>query len=384
VELQIVTRYYLPVKAGVETHCREIATRAHAMGHSVTVITRDDGFGLTSPLPAREVVEGIPVVRCSSSMALSKEIRPGIPVYLNNFDTSLTFFLFSRALWSRVRRRRIPIWLVPHGGFTPYWGQFSFLKRAVKKVYHRTLGAVFINRLTCGVSALNAWERDQLVQAGIREDKIVVRTNGVEDIAFEFPPLHLQGQGFSELEEKEYFLMLCRISREKNLDRVIKALSRLERVTLVIAGAVQDQPFYDELQSLINEMGLKERVIFAGYVSGERKYALVDSSAAVVLLSLYESDSIVIKEALVRGKPVVASRVGPLPSMISQGENGYLADPTDEEAIASALAAVLVLSPEQRGRMEETNKKKGIQYGWGAVTAALLNDIQKCEGGYDG
>lgn len=379
-KLQIVTRYYLPVKAGVETHCYEIAKRALAIGHLVKVITRDDGFDHGSSLPAEETMEGVMVCRSPSNLALSKGIDFQNPVYLNNFDTSLTLFLFTRALFAKPKGTKPNIWLVPHGGFTPYWEHFPLFQRILKKAYHRTFGTYFINRLTCGVSALNTWEKEQLIGAGVNEDLIVVRTNGVEDPAFDLPPQRLEDHGFGHLGRERYLLMLCRISREKNIDRVIKALSTIENASLVIGGSIQDKTYFNELRTIISIEGLDDRVHFVGYVSGEGKYALLDQSAAVVLMSLYECDPIAVKEALVRGRMVIASNVGPLPSMVTDGENGFLAEPEDIKSISAAFTKGMSLSPNDRRNIEENNKKKGIHYGWGAVTTGLLKDLEKCEG----
>lgn len=378
--LQVVTRYFLPVRAGVETHCLEVAKKVAQTGHDVTVVTRDDGFGHDGPLPAEEVMEGFIVVRAPSNHALSKYINFLEPVYLNNFDMSVTFHIYAQALAHRLRGIRPKIWLVPHGGFTPYWDQFSVPQRTIKKLYHGTLGRLFINHLTCGVSALNEWEKGQLIRAGVRESIITVRTNGVEDIAFDLPSQCLQDHDLSWLIGARYLLMLCRISREKNIHQVIKALSKLEGLSLVIGGSIQDQEYYEEIRSLMAKEGLSDRVHFIGYVSGQKKYALIDGAEAVSLMSLYECDPIIVKEALARGRPIIASAVGPLPSLIADGGNGFLATPDDVESITSAIARMLALTSEGRQKMQEDNKKKAIRYRWETVTKSLIGDISTCEG----
>lgn len=380
VKFQIVTRYFFPVKAGVETHCYEVARRVKAMGHDVTIFTRDDGFEKEGPLPAEEKMDGFSVIRSPSNRRLSKQLDMKKPIYLNNFDISLTFFLYMRAFFSRLRGARLTIWLVPHGGYTPYWELFPLPRRLIKRMYHRTLGRYFINHLTCGVSALNNWEKDQLIKAGINDKLITIRTNGVEDLAYDLPTQNLGDHELAWLNGQRYVLMLCRVSREKNIDGVVEAISALQELHLVIGGSIQDKAYYDELKAIISEKGLDGRVHFVGYVSGGKKYALIDGAKAVALTSLYECDPIVVKEALVRGRSIIASAVGPLPSIVAEGENGFLVDPEDVQSIFSALSRVLTLTAEERKNMEGKNRKKAIQYRWGEVTSGLIEDIEHCEG----
>lgn len=378
--LQIVTRFFLPIKAGVETHCYEVAKRIRQMDHGVTVYTRDDGFDKGGRLPPEETMEGFRVVRAPSNRALTGLLDFSEPIYLNNFDMSLTVSLYARALLSRLRGTKPKIWLVPHGGFTPYWGMFSLLRRSVKRIYHLTLGRYFINHLTCGVSALNGWEKDQLVKAGVDERLITIRTNGVEDIAFDLPPQRLEDHNLAWLSGKKYILMLCRVSREKNIDRVIEAISTQKDLSLIIGGSIQDQSYFDELNALISRNGTVDRVHFVGFVSGGKKYALIDGALALALISLYECDPIVVKESLARGIPVIASNVGSLPSMVLDGVDGFLAEQENVASISSAIAKVRALSPADRSKMEVNNRSKAIRYRWGTVTASLVSDIELCEG----
>lgn len=70
--------------------------------------------------------------------------------------------------------------------------------------------------------------------------------------------------------------------------------------------------------------------------------AIQRSSAAVVQKSLKEGFALTVSEALWKGTPVVASRVGGIPSQIVDGRNGYLVDdPTDLDAFADRVVRVV-------------------------------------------
>jgi glycosyltransferase involved in cell wall biosynthesis len=69
-----------------------------------------------------------------------------------------------------------------------------------------------------------------------------------------------------------------------------------------------------------------------------------------VLPSLNEGLPMTILEAMAASKPVIATRVGAIPSVIKDGENGLLVDPKDSEGLRNAIASLLS-DPERRRRM---------------------------------
>ena len=68
---------------------------------------------------------------------------------------------------------------------------------------------------------------------------------------------------------------------------------------------------------------------------------LFDASTALVLPSRSEGLGRVVIEALCRGRPVVATRVGGIVDLVRDGENGLLVPPQDPQALAEALRRVL-------------------------------------------
>jgi glycosyltransferase involved in cell wall biosynthesis len=67
----------------------------------------------------------------------------------------------------------------------------------------------------------------------------------------------------------------------------------------------------------------------------------LDASTALVLPSRSEGMGRVVVEALCRGRPVVATRVGGIPDLVRGGENGLLVEPGDTRALADALVRIL-------------------------------------------
>lgn len=67
----------------------------------------------------------------------------------------------------------------------------------------------------------------------------------------------------------------------------------------------------------------------------------LDAATALVLPSRSEGMGRVVVEALCRGRPVVATRVGGIPDLVRDGENGLLVEPGDTVALADALVRIL-------------------------------------------
>ena len=105
---------------------------------------------------------------------------------------------------------------------------------------------------------------------------------------------------------------------------------------LVVVG---EGPMEAKLKSRAHDLGLDGSVLFTGFL---RDVPEVTAALDVAVLpSLFEGMGRVILEALAAGKPVVASRVGGIPELITHDWNGMLADPGDTEALAAMLRLVV-------------------------------------------
>jgi len=119
---------------------------------------------------------------------------------------------------------------------------------------------------------------------------------------------------------------------------------------LVKFAFIGDGPLEDELRRATSELGLQERVLFAGKRNDmPAVYAALDVFA---LPSDNEGMPISILEAMASKTPVIATRVGAIPSVVEDGQTGILIDPGDIDALVSAISRVLS-STESRSQMVE-------------------------------
>jgi len=92
-----------------------------------------------------------------------------------------------------------------------------------------------------------------------------------------------------------------------------------------------------------------------------------------------EAYGIVFLEALAHGLPVVATRVGALPELVSEGQNGYLVEVGDVDALTSRLTALLD-DPEACRRFGVAARRVGKSYSWGRTAETVVRHIKKVVG----
>lgn len=143
--------------------------------------------------------------------------------------------------------------------------------------------------------------------------------------------------------------------------------------------------YAERLRRLARDHGLTERVAFPGSLEGEELAAAYASADLLVLPSFQETYGMVVTEALSRGVPVVATRVGGVPEALgrdSRGERpGLLVPPGDHAALAGALGRWLS-EPDLRERLRRAAllRREGLA-GWeGAARrmAAVLDWKEPC------
>lgn len=141
---------------------------------------------------------------------------------------------------------------------------------------------------------------------------------------------------------KRVVLHVGRLSREKKLDVVIRAMAQLKKedgdLRLLIAGS---GPAESEYRTLAEGLGLSEEVVFAGFVSDEllaKAYATCDILA---LASTFETQGLVLLEAMASGTPVAGMDSRAIPEFVRDGHNGTLFDETTcADGIRRCLAGV--------------------------------------------
>jgi glycosyltransferase involved in cell wall biosynthesis len=118
---------------------------------------------------------------------------------------------------------------------------------------------------------------------------------------------------------------------------------------------VGDGPERAQVEQRAHELGIMRDTLFLGYQEDVAPfYAAFD---AMILPSGNEGTPVSAIESLAAGRPVVATRVGGVPDVVRDGEDGFLVDLGDVGELAGALVR-LAEDPELRGRMGEAGRTR--------------------------
>lgn len=160
-----------------------------------------------------------------------------------------------------------------------------------------------------------------------------------------------------------------RFSSEKGLDVLVRAAARLPGVQLVLVG---DGPQRPELERLVDDLGVRDRVLLTGWVDEPRAY--LAGLDLLVLPSRLEGFPLAIVEAMLARLPVVASRVGSVPEAVLDGETGVLVPSGDEAALAAAVA-MLLADPGLRARLGGRGRELALRRFTPRVAAAAFEAL---------
>lgn len=127
-------------------------------------------------------------------------------------------------------------------------------------------------------------------------------------------------------DKQHLFISVSRITKEKNIEFMIKALKVLKHKVgdtfrLMIVGSGD---LVAELAVMARELGVEDNVVFTGQVDNEDLPAYYGASDMFVFASLTETQGIVLLEAMAQKVPVVAVDATGVRDIVKNGENGYL------------------------------------------------------------
>ncbi len=154
--------------------------------------------------------------------------------------------------------------------------------------------------------------------------------------------------------ERPILLCVGRLSPEKNVDLILRALAQVtvDVQLVVVGGGMQQGPW----EALAAELGIADRVTFTGYVPDEDLPKFYKIATAFVMAGEVELQSIVTMEAMACGLPVLAINKLALPELVHDGENGWLFEKDNPGQLAEQITK-LFSDDALRARMSEASLK---------------------------
>ncbi len=178
------------------------------------------------------------------------------------------------------------------------------------------------------------------------------------------------------VESGQYLLCVGRLVDYKNIQAVIRVLAHLqdERLALVIVGEGPEKPV---LASLAKDLGVGERVVFAGRVETQRLVNLYRGALAYIFPSRraggrqHEGIGMAALEAAACGTAVVASSQTSAGDFIQDGHTGLIFDPGGEGALERAVREVLEAPGSRRRMALSCMKRVHRDFSWQAAARGM-------------
>ena len=368
--LLVLCHGFPPYYGGAEHAAYDLAREAVQAGHAVTVLTSDIG----GRLPAEEEMEGMRIIRLHARKkewsfhttfelldflrvalkhipSLIKEVQPDFIWAHFSVPAGLVAFKASRKFGT-------PYGVVLHGSDVPGYqsGRFGLiypaLRLVVRRIWQRAAFVVAVSDELRSL-ALNTWP------AGT----IDVIPNGVDTERFKPDSAQEAGAG-PELQA----LVAAQWIERKGIHFLLEAIHGLDpqvkkRLVWHLCGS---GPYEPQLRRLIHDYQLEDRVHLHGLIARDNLTArLCKETDLFVLPSLQEGLPLALLEALSAGTAVIATRVGGIPSALTDGKDALLCDPASPEQLRVAIER-LVKEPRLRQTLQEQARQTALRYSWNA------------------
>jgi polysaccharide biosynthesis protein PelF len=235
-------------------------------------------------------------------------------------------------------RDQTPYLLTEHGVFLreqylalSKTGYSSFLGTLLIRFVQSIVGVNYAN--ADQVSPVCAYNKRWETRFGVAAKNVKVIYNGVDNRIFKEAPFVSQPY--------PTIVMVARIDPLKDILTFIRSAflicEIIPEARILIYGSVAVPAYYEECLALREELKLTEKVIFVGHTSNMP--AAYQSGDVIALSSISEAFPYSVVEAMMSGKPVVATDVGGVSEAI--GETGILVPPRDPRALADGLIKLL-------------------------------------------
>jgi glycosyltransferase involved in cell wall biosynthesis len=205
----------------------------------------------------------------------------------------------------------------------------------------------------------------QLREHGIERLDLWQRGVDIETFYPELASLEMRSHLSQGHPESPLLLYVGRLGAEKEIDRIKLVLDAIPDARLALVG---DGPH----RSALEKHFAGTPTHFVGYLTGKELGSAFASADAFIFPSRTETLGLVLLEAMAAGCPVVAARSGGIPDIVTDGVNGYLFDPTDEEGAIKATQRLLD-NHEERETLRQNARMEAERWGWAAATRQLQN-----------
>ena len=385
----MLTWEYPPrVVGGIARVVNDLSKRLIKDGHEVTVITYKEGNA-----PYYEIDKGVKVYRVDNFM-----------IHANNFIDwvmQLNFNMIAKAGEIIAQEGKFDVihahdWLVAYSAKTlkqaydmpivstihaTEAGRNSGIREANQKYINDTEWMLTYESTEVIVNS-NYMKSELQRLFGLPFEKINVVPNGVNITNYSGIERDYEFRRKYALDNEKIILFMGRLVYEKGVQYLIGAMPKIlehyHDAKLVIAGK---GGMIDELKQEVNNLGLGNKVCFAGYLNGKDVGKMYKAADISVFPSTYEPFGIVALEAMLAEVPVVVSDIGGLNEIVEHRETGMKSYCGNSNSIADSILELLFDPALCSSMVKKAKAKVRNQYNWNKIAQDTHFTYQKaiCE-----
>lgn len=397
--IQVPRRFVASEWGGTETTILQTSRALRSTGHDIQIFT-----SLALSRHCQESIQGVPIRRFSYTypfFGLSDREKEDMDKKGGNLLSLPLLWSLAREpgvdllhahtgkrvggmVRTAARMRKIPYVVTLHGGFFKVpQAEMEQMLAPIQNHFEwgRVFGALLGSRRVLeDAAALLCVGGDEYEAAKkqLPNQRVELLPNGVDCKFFS----QGDGQAFRNAygipADRRIVLCVSRIDYQKNQIGLVEAIAKVSaqyaELHLVLLGPVTVTSYHQKLLEKIDELGLDRRVTLIPGLGADDPLLTGAYHAAEIfcLPSLHEPFGIVILEAWAAGLPVIASRVGGIPSFTHDGEDIIHVEPGDAGELGRRIAGLLD-QPDTATRLAMTGREKAERdYDWSIISRRLL------------
>lgn len=335
--------HFSPCIGGIERYVEDLCNQLISSGHTSDVVCLDRCAYSDDKLNSYEKIGKINVYRIPFMDLKYYHVAPSILNFIKDYDVIQIHGIgfFSDILILTKISHKKPLTLSTHGGIF-HTKKISFLK----KLYFNLWCKFTMNFI------------DKVMAHSKKDEELFSRISKPIMI-----PYAINFRNFAEKKkEKNSFLFVGRLSKNKRVDRLLDVAFRLKGeipdFKLYIVGDGDERPV---LENKREKLGLNDNVYFVGEKTGKPLLEYYSRSKFFLIASEYEGFGISVIEAMASGCTVIVNDIGVFRNFVKNGKNGFISDFSNPEETSELI---LNIRNKDLSKISKNAKEKAKEYDW--------------------
>lgn len=295
---------------------------------------------------------------------LTKKTKPEL-IYVHWFTPqAINAYLVSKVTG-------IPFAFTTHAADVVVWKKFGWLGRKI---------VTTVSKKASVITSVSTRTTEKLVSFFPADERVAARKR----VSIIPMGIHLSKATEKPSSNKGSVLFIGRLTEKKGVKYLLDAAKILEKsspdIRITIAGDGEIMP---QLKQQASELDLADSVSFAGYVHGKTKQQLLETHSVMVVPSIVTASGdaeglpVSLMEGLAEGMICIATNVSGADDIIENNKHGFIIKQKDTEALASAIAKAVSLSPNEQKSLTDNALRLAEDLAWPSIAKQHLDLLNK-------